>query len=85
LSSSIEPGLLQTSQRSAFAHFGTACRAAPVRTSFGLIAEWGMFAAAVFLALALFVTRVPLRLLDRALGLRLRERFIDLLARVSPG
>jgi hypothetical protein len=44
-----------------------------------------MFASAVFLALALFLTRVPMALLDRALGWRLRERFIDLIARVSPG
>jgi hypothetical protein len=44
-----------------------------------------MFAAAVFLALGLFLTRAPLRVLDRTLGWRLRERFVDLLARVSPG
>lgn len=44
-----------------------------------------MFAAAVFLALGLFLTRVPLGMVDRAFGFRLRERFIDLLARVSPG
>jgi hypothetical protein len=74
----------ETSQ-SAFALFGTALRERPVRTAFGLFAEWGMFAAAVFLALSLYLTRVPLRLVDRALGLRLRERFVELIARVSPG
>jgi hypothetical protein len=62
-----------------------ALKKAPVRTAFGLFVEYGMFAAAVFLALGLFLTRVPLAALDRALGLRLRERFIELIARVSPG
>ena len=51
----------------------------------GLFVEYLMFAAAVFLALLLFLTRVPLSLVDRGLGLRLRERFVDLLARISPG
>ena len=44
-----------------------------------------MFASGVFLALCLFLTRVPLRLVDRAFGLRLRERFIERIARLSPG
>jgi hypothetical protein len=65
--------------------FREALRERPVRTAAGLALEYAMFASAVGLALALFATRVPLRFADRALGLRLRERFIDLLARVSPG
>jgi hypothetical protein len=56
-----------------------------VRVGFGLLVEYAMFASGVFLALALFFTRVPLRVADRAFGLRLRERFIELLARISPG
>lgn len=57
----------------------------PLRTSAGLATEYAMFASGLGLALGLFATRVPLRLLDRALGLRLRERFVELIARVSPG
>jgi hypothetical protein len=57
----------------------------PARAGLGLVLEYLMFASAVFLALMLFATRVPLRILDGALGLRLRERFVDFLARVSPG
>jgi hypothetical protein len=71
--------------RNAFALFGLALRTSPFRTGLGLIVEYAMFASAVFLALGLYLTRVPLRLVDRALGLRLRERFIELIARVSPG
>jgi len=54
-------------------------------TVVGLGLEYLMFASAIFLALLLFATRVPLRILDRALGLRLRERVVDFLAWVSPG
>jgi hypothetical protein len=57
----------------------------PARASFDLVVEYLMFASAVFLALVLFATRVPLRLLDHTLGLRLRERFVDFIARLSPG
>lgn len=57
----------------------------PVSAVFGLLVEYLMFASAVFLALMLYFTRVPLRVLDEAFGLRLRERFVDFLARVSPG
>ena len=57
----------------------------PVSAAFGLLVEYLMFASAVFLALMLYFTRVPLRVLDEAFGLRLRERFVDFLARVSPG
>ena len=60
-------------------------RRRPVRTAFGLLVEYATFASAVFLALSLYLTRVPMRLVDRALGLCLRERFVNLLARVSPG
>lgn len=57
----------------------------PARVGFGLVLEYLMFASAVFLALMLFATRVPLRILDGAFGLRLRERFVDFIARLSPG
>jgi len=60
-------------------------RVSPLRDGLGLFVEYAMFASAVFLALMLFATRVPLRVLDRAFGWRLRERFVDFLARVSPG
>ena len=65
--------------------FQAALRERPVRTSLGLAVEYAMFAAGLGLAIALFATRVPLRVLDRALGLRTRERFVRFLARVSPG
>lgn len=57
----------------------------PARAALGFVLEYLMFASAVFLALMLLVTRVPLRVLDGALGLRLRERFVDFIARLSPG
>lgn len=69
----------------AFALFGQALRERPIGVSGGLIAEYGMFASAVLLAGSLYATRVPMAAMDRALGLRLRERFIELIARVSPG
>lgn len=72
-------------KQSGVALFQAALRERPLRTSAGLAAEYAMFASGLGLALGLFATRVPLRLLDRALGLQLRERFIALLARVSPG
>jgi hypothetical protein len=50
-----------------------------------MLTEYAMFAAAVGFAIALFLTRVPLRWLDRATGLRVRDRAIDLIARISPG
>jgi hypothetical protein len=71
--------------QSAFGLFWTALRTSPLRTGLGLIVEYAMFASAVLLALGLYLTRVPLRVVDRVLGLRLRERFIELIARVSPG
>jgi hypothetical protein len=70
---------------SAVGLFRAAARDRPVRAGFGLGVEYAMFASAVGLALGLFVTRVPLRVADRVLGLRVRERFIALLARISPG
>jgi hypothetical protein len=70
---------------SAVGAFGTALRERPIRTGLGLGVEYAMFASGVGLAVGLFTTRVPLRIVDRALGLRLRERFVHLLARISPG
>jgi hypothetical protein len=80
-STSPEPG----ARPSAVGLFGAALRERPIRAGVGLGVEYAMFASAVGLALGLFATRVPLRILDRALGLRLRQRFVELLARVSPG
>lgn len=75
----------RTPSRDPFALYGAALRHQPLRSGLGLFIEYAMFASAVFLALALFLTRVPLRLIDRSFGLRLRERFIDGIARISPG
>lgn len=75
----------RNANQSAFSLFGAALRQRPLRVGLGLFVEYGMFASAVFLALALFATRIPLGQIDRAFGLRLRERFVELLARVSPG
>lgn len=71
--------------RSSIELFQAALRERPIRASVGLGVEYVMFASAVGLALGLFATRVPLRLIDRAFDLELRDSFIDLLARVSPG
>lgn len=70
---------------SAVVLFWAAARKNPVRTVLGLVVEYAMFASAIFLALALLATRVPLRVLDGTFGLRLRERFVDFLGKVSPG
>ncbi|HVU03045.1 MAG TPA: hypothetical protein VHE30_14895 [Polyangiaceae bacterium] len=79
------PGLVPRKPASAFSLYGESLRDRPVGASLGLVVEWLMFFSAVVLALGLFATRVPLRLLDGALGLRLRERFVDFIAKVSPG
>jgi hypothetical protein len=71
--------------QNAFELFGEALGQRPLGASAGLIAEYGMFASALVLAGSLYVTKVPMAAVDRALGLRLRERFIELIARVSPG
>jgi hypothetical protein len=63
------------------AHF----RSRPIAATFGFFVEYATFAAGVGLALALFATRVPLRFFDRVTGWSVRERFVDLLARISPG
>ena len=65
--------------------FIEALRQKPFGTSLGLVVEYLTFASAVFLAVTLYLTRKPMAFVDRMLGLRLRERFIDLIARVSPG
>ena len=64
---------------------GQALRERPLRTLLGLLVEYAGFVAACIFALLLIVTRVPLALIDRSTGLRLRERCIELIARVSPG
>ena len=65
--------------------FMEALRQKPLGTSVGLVVEYLTFASAVFLAITLYLTRKPMAFVDRLLGLRLRERFVDLIARVSPG
>ncbi|HEX3594822.1 MAG TPA: hypothetical protein VHU80_06970 [Polyangiaceae bacterium] len=65
--------------------FKAALQERPVPTSLGLIVEYLTFGSAVFLAVSLYLTRKPMALVDRAFGLRLRERFVELIARVSPG
>jgi len=65
--------------------FRAALAEKPVRTSLGLAGEYLTFGSAVFMALSLYATRKPMAAVDRALGLRLRERFVDFIARVSPG
>jgi len=72
-------------QQSVFELFEASVRERPIRACAGLAVEYAMFAAAVALALGLAATRVPLRIVDRTLGLNLREHFVELLARVSPG
>lgn len=84
---SIEPTLRSepsATQRS-WSLFRAAARERPIGATAGLIVEYAMFASAVGLAATLFVTRGPMSALDRRLGWRMRERFVELLARVSPG
>lgn len=81
----MDPNTTSNGKTAATTRFGATLREQPLRTSGGLVVEYAMFASGLGLALALFATRVPLRITDRVLGLRLRDRFIELLARVSPG
>jgi hypothetical protein len=74
-----------TAQRGSMELYRTASEGRAIGAVFGLVGEYFTFAAAVGFAIFLGVTRVPLRLVDRAFGLQLRERFIDLIARISPG
>src|ERR1051325_220426 len=71
--------------RSGVGLFRAALRERPLGTAAGLVVEYLMFASAVFLAVSLYVTRHPMAFLDRVLGLRLRERFVEFIARMSPG
>jgi hypothetical protein len=78
--------MVQTeARRSGLVLFGRELRRRPIQTGAYLLVEYAMFFAAVVLALLLFATRTPMSLLDRTLGLRLRERFIELIAKASPG
>jgi hypothetical protein len=65
--------------------FTESLRRKPVGTSLGLVVEYLTFASAVSLALSLYLTRKPMAFVDRVLGLRLRGRFLELIARISPG
>lgn len=65
--------------------FGEALAQKPLRTSLGLAVEYLTFGSAVFMALSLYATRKPMAAVDRAFGLGLRQRFVDLIARISPG
>jgi hypothetical protein len=81
----MDPSSTSNGPTAATARFGATLRDKPLHAGVGLGIEYAMFASAVGLALCLFATRVPLRVADRVLGLRLRDRFVELLARVSPG
>jgi hypothetical protein len=65
--------------------FGRRLRVRPLSAILGLALEYAGYFAACLFVIALLLTRAPLRLLDWAFGLRLRERAINLIARVSPG
>src|SRR5215471_14404922 len=65
--------------------YGSPVQRKPFGNPLGLVLEYLMFASAVFLAISLYLTRHPMALLDRVLGLRLRERFVEFIARMSPG
>jgi hypothetical protein len=81
--SPVTPPELRT--RSGVGLFRAALRERPVGAAAGLVVEYLTFASAVFLAITLYLTRHPMGFLDRVLGLRLRERFVDFIARISPG
>lgn len=70
---------------SGLALFGRELRRRPLRAASRLFVEYAGYLAACFFVLLLLATRVPFRLLDRAFGVRLRERCIDAIARLSPG
>jgi hypothetical protein len=80
-----DPRVFGHSGHSGIGLFLQRLRQRPLRTALELPIEYGMFASGMGLAFALFATRAPLRVIDRVSGWQLRERFIELLARVSPG
>jgi len=65
--------------------FVRALRERPVRALAGLLVEYAGYVAACVFVLLLLATRLPLGFIDRTTGLRLRERCIDLIARIAPG
>jgi hypothetical protein len=75
----------EKARRSGLGLFGRELRTRPFRTIAWLFVEYAMFFAAVLLALLLWATRRPLAAIDDRFGLRLRERFVDVIARISPG
>jgi hypothetical protein len=67
------------------ARFALQLRSRPLRTLAGLCLEYAGYVAACCFVLLLLATRLPFAWLDRIPGLRLRERCIELISRVSPG
>lgn len=60
-------------------------RTSPLRTAGSLAVEYAMFEAATALALSVYLTRKPLVFVERVSGIRVRQRFVDFVARLSPG
>ncbi len=65
--------------------FGQELRRRPAGTLLALLLEYLQYMGGILFSLLLLLTRVPLRLIDRATGLRLRERLIDRVASLFPG
>ena len=65
--------------------FRSALSERPADTLVALLLEYLQFMGGIQFSLLLLVTRAPLRALDDATGLRVRERLIDGVARLFPG
>jgi hypothetical protein len=57
----------------------------PYQTIIGIFLEYAGFVAACLFVAVLWVTRLPLRYLDETLGLSIRRRAIEVVAKLSPG
>jgi hypothetical protein len=70
---------------SGVALFWEKLRKAPLSAAGSLAVEYAMFETAAALALSIYLTRKPLAFVERVSGVRVRERFVDFVARLSPG
>ena len=65
--------------------FGRELRRRPAAALLWLLLEYLQYMGGIGFSLVLLITRVPLRILDRITGLRVRERLIETVARLFPG
>jgi hypothetical protein len=68
---------------SGLALFLTKFKKNPIRASLGLAADYFIYVGMVCFVIAVILLKYPLKYLDRAFGLELREKFINLTGKIS--